>query len=78
MQKAEAMLKALEGRIPSLRSIEVGVNFSQEERAMDMSIVTTFDDKEGLRAYAVDPIHQEVIAFIKEVCAYTKVVDYEK
>jgi hypothetical protein len=78
MQKAETMLKALEGRVPSLRSIEVGVNFSQEARAMDMSIVTTFDDKEGLQAYAVDPAHQEVIAYIKEVCEYTKVVDYEK
>jgi hypothetical protein len=78
IQKAETMLKALEGRVPSLRSIEVGVNFSREERAMDMSIVTTFDDKEGLQAYAVDPYHKEVIAFIKEVCEYTKVVDYEK
>ena len=75
--QAETMLEALEGKVPSLRSMEVGINFAQEERAMDMSIITTFDDKEGLHAYAVDEAHQDVVAFLKEVCEYTKVVDYE-
>jgi len=78
MAQAKEMLESLADTVPSLRSMEVGVNIADEARAMDMSIITTFDDMEGLRAYAVDETHQRVIAFIKDVCEYTKVVDYEK
>ena len=47
--QAKEMLEGLIGTVPSLRNMEVGLNFSAEERAMDLSIITTFDDKEGLR-----------------------------
>jgi len=33
--------------------MEVGANFSPETRAMDMSIITSFDDVEGLQSYAI-------------------------
>ncbi len=78
IQQAKQMLEALMGAVPTLKSIEVGVNFSDEERAMDLSIITTFDDRAGLDAYAVHPEHLKVVTFIKEVVAYSKVVDYEK
>ena len=78
MTQAKEMLEALRGAVPTLRSMEVGLNFSAEERAMDLSIITTFDDKEGLHEYAVHPVHLEVVAFIKTVVEYSKVVDYEK
>jgi len=78
MIQAKQMLEDLMGAVPSLRSIDVGINFSKEERAMDMSIITTFEGKEGLDAYAVHPEHLKVIDFIKQVVEYTKVVDYER
>ena len=70
------MLKDLRNTVPSLRSLELGINQSDEARAMDLSIITRFDDWEGLRAYAVDPHHQELIAHVKQVCEETRVVDY--
>jgi hypothetical protein len=76
--QAKQMLEALMGVVPTLRSMDVGVNFSPEERAMDLSIITTFENKEGLEAYAVHPEHLKVVDFIKQVVAYSKVVDYEK
>jgi hypothetical protein len=76
--QAKEMLENLTGRVPSLKSMEVGLNFSSEERAMDLSIVTTFETKEGLEAYAVHPEHLSVVDFIKTVVEYSKVVDYEK
>ncbi len=76
--QAKQMLENLMGAVPSLRSIDVGMNFSKEERAMDLSIITTFESKEGLEAYAVHPEHLKVVDFIKEVVEYSKVVDYEK
>ena len=74
--KAKEMLENLMGAVPSLRSMEVGENFAAEDRAMDLSIITTFDDKEGLQAYAVHPEHVKVVEFIKSVVEYSKVVDY--
>jgi len=76
--QAKQMLENLMGTVPTLRSMDVGVNFSPEERAMDLSIITTFEDKEGLEAYAVHPEHLKVVDFIKQVVEYSKVVDYEK
>ncbi|WP_353661233.1 Dabb family protein [Hydrogenimonas sp. SS33] len=78
IEKVKAMLEALPGKIPSLRSMEVGVDFSRSERSMDLVLTSTFDDKAGLESYRVHPAHQEVVAFIKEVTQQSRVVDYEK
>jgi len=76
--QAKQMLESLMGAIPSLRSIDVGVNFCSEERAMDLSIITSFESRAGLDAYAIHPEHLKVVDFIKTVVEYSKVVDYEK
>ena len=78
IQRAAAMLNGLMGVVPTLKSMEVGHNFSPETRAMDLSIITSFDDKEGLEAYAEHPEHLKVVEFIKSVVLESKVVDYEK
>jgi len=76
LQKAKSMLEALMGKIPTLRGMEVGINFSQEARAMDLSLYSEFDDQEGLEVYATHPAHLEVVAFIKSVAVVSKVSDY--
>ncbi len=76
--KAKAMLEALVGKVGPLLSMEVGIDFSGSERAMDLSLISTFETKEGLAEYAVHPAHLEVVAFIREVTTQSRVVDYEK
>jgi len=76
--KAKEMLEALVEKIDPLLSMEVGIDFNGSERAMDLSLISTFETKEGLSTYAVHPAHLEVVAFIKEVTMLSKVVDYEK
>jgi hypothetical protein len=76
LEKAKAMLEGLMGKIPTLKGMEVGINFSEEERAMDLSLYSEFDDKEGLEVYATHPAHLEVVAFIKSVAVVSKVSDY--
>ncbi len=78
IKKAKELIDGLLGRVPSLRSMECGINFAEEERAMDLVLRATFDDKEGLNAYATDPEHLKVIEFIKSTALYSKVVDYEE
>jgi len=76
--KASEMLNELMGNVPSLKSMEVGSNFADEGRAMDLVITTTFDSIEELQAYAIHPEHLKVVEFIKATTEYSKVVDYEK
>jgi len=74
--RAKEMLEALITTVPTLKSMEVGLNFSEETRAMDLSIITEFEDEEGLELYATHPEHLKVVAFIKTVVSSSKVVDY--
>jgi hypothetical protein len=70
------MLEALLDTVPTLKSMEVGINFSQEERAMDLSLYSEFENEEGLQLYANHPEHLEVVKFIKSVATGSKVSDY--
>lgn len=76
LEKAKAMLEALLESIPTLKNMEIGINFSQEDRAMDLSLYAEFEDKAGLEAYAIHPAHLEVVTFIKSVATASKVSDY--
>ena len=76
LQKVKLELNALVGKINELKSIEVGIDFNQSERAFDMSLYSTFETKEDLKSYAVHPAHVEVVALIKKVSSEAKVVDY--
>lgn len=69
-------LDGLIGKVDELKSIEVGVNFSDEARAFDLSIYSTFESKDDLQAYAVHPEHLKVVDIIKSTTLESKVVDY--
>jgi len=77
IQKVKKQLEALVEKIEVLKSMQVGVNFTDSPRAFDMSLYSTFDDKEGLKTYATHKEHLKVLEFIKTVAEETKVVDYE-
>ncbi|MEA1893493.1 MAG: Dabb family protein, partial [Campylobacterota bacterium] len=67
VEQVKERLNALVDLIPSLNSIEVGVDFNQSERAFDLSLYSTFDTKEALSEYAVHPEHLKVVELIKSV-----------
>ena len=73
----EEKLNALVSKIDELKSIEVGIDFNQSDRAFDLSLYSTFDSREDLGAYAVHEEHLKVVSLIKEVTSESKVVDYE-
>lgn len=76
--QAKQMLENLMGAIPSLRSIDVGLNVIASDRAMDLSIIAVFESQEGLGLYDQHPEHLKVVDFIKTVVEYSKAVDYIK
>ena len=76
IKKVEKALKGLVTQIEELKSLEVGVDFNQSQRAFDLSLYSTFDTKEELQSYAVHPEHLKVVELIKSVTLESKVVDY--
>lgn len=74
---AAKMLRALVGQVPSLRSMEVGIDFMGSARSYDLVLIATFDDEAGLAAYDKHPSHEEVRAFIKAHRTGTVSVDYK-
>ncbi|QFR43517.1 Dabb family protein [Sulfurimonas xiamenensis] len=69
-------LNSLSKLIPELKSIEVGVNFTDSDRAFDLSLYSTFETKEDLASYAIHPEHLKVVELIKSMTLESKVVDY--
>jgi len=72
----KSKLEELVSKIPTLLSIEVGIDFNQSDRAFDLSLYSTFNTKDDLKTYAVHPAHLEVVELIKSVTSQSKVVDY--
>jgi hypothetical protein len=69
-------LENLMGRVPSLRSMEVGLNCNKAEK-YELALVSTFDDLEGLEAYAVHPEHVAVGKKIRAMLDMRACTDYE-
>jgi len=75
--EAKEQIELLVDLVPRLQNIKAGINFSEEDRAMDMVLISHFENREDLDFYASHPEHLKVVEFIKTITEYTKVVDYE-
>ena len=76
-ERAQTQLEAMAGVAPTLRSMEVGIDFAENNPSADLVLTATFDDREGLAAYAVDPVHLAFLAWFKPLITIRTVVDYE-
>lgn len=75
--KLKQLLEGLNGRIPGLLKLEVGIDFSKEGESSDVVLYSEFESNAALQAYQVHPAHNEVISFVKSVRSERRVVDYE-
>lgn len=72
------MLLSMNGRVPLLRHLEVGVDIIRSERSYDVALYTKFDSLADLQAYQIHPYHAgTVIPFMKVNCSSIVAVDYE-
>ena len=77
IERTVQVLRDMQGKIPQLRSLEVGADVIRSERSYDLALVAEVETLEDLQAYQVHPVHQEVIRYINEVKEQTIAVDYE-
>ncbi|AJS59471.1 Dabb family protein [Paenibacillus sp. IHBB 10380] len=77
IDKTVNILRNMQGKIPELLSLEVGVDVVRSERAYDIALVTEVESLETLDAYQIHPVHQQVILHMNEAKEHSISVDYE-
>ncbi len=76
--QAKELLLSMDGKVPMLRHLEVGVDVLRSERSYDVALYTRFDSLDDLKAYQVDPYHGGTVApYMKANSSAVAVVDYE-
>lgn len=68
--------ESLNGRIPGLRHLEIGVDTSQASYACDVVLYSEFDSQEALEAYGQHPEHLRVKAELGSIRTARHQVDY--
>lgn len=68
--------ESLNGRIPGLRHLEIGLDTSGVSYACDVVLYSEFDSQEALEAYAHHPAHLQVKAELGSMRTTRHQVDY--
>ncbi len=75
-QLIKASFEALAGRIPGMRSVEVGLDMSGVDYACDVVLCMDFDSRASLAAYASHPEHLRVKQLLGDSRIARHQVDY--
>ena len=78
LAKASALLRGLQGKVPELRSIEVGLDVLHSGRSYDLALITRFDSLADMQRYQDHPEHVAVLQYLRTVLAASVAVDYEQ
>lgn len=76
-RRIKAELESLQGVVPGLVRIEVGVDFSGTEDSADIVLYSEFDSREALAAYHGHPAHEAVKPLVLAARSERRLVDYE-
>lgn len=76
-EKTTEVLRSMDGKIAPLQAIEVGVNVVPSPRAYDIALITRFASLVDMELYQAHPIHQGVLAHMREVMEGAVAVDFE-
>lgn len=71
------LLRSLEGNVPSLQAIEVGVNWLDDPQADDVVLISRFASRDDLEAYRVHPFHRDVAGRLAKMASTRTVVDFD-
>ena len=72
----KARLESLNGRIPGMRCLEVGLDESLTDQSADVVLYSEFDSWDALAAYQQHPEHEAVKPFVQAVRESRLMVDY--
>jgi len=70
-------LESLNGKIPGLLHLEVGIDFVQADTSYDVVLYSELESREALDVYQQHPEHQAVVPLVRELAASRVAVDYD-
>lgn len=70
-------LRGLKGRVPGIRRLEVGWNFTERARGAQLGLLVTLESKSALKGYQVHPDHVAVARGLKADCDEISAMDFE-
>ncbi|MDR1678606.1 MAG: Dabb family protein [Prevotellaceae bacterium] len=70
-------LESLNGKIPGLLRLEVGIDFLQAESSGDIVLYSELENREALSVYQEHPLHKEAGLFVREVVCGRSSADFE-
>ena len=76
VDQAVAMLRTLEGNVPTLREILVGVDDSPSDRSSQICLITRFESRLDYEAYHVHPFHQALLGRFGPLLSEARKVDW--
>lgn len=76
-QLIKERLEELNGKIPGLLVLEVGINQAATESSGDIALYSEFSDQQALDEYQSHALHKALMPFIVEARLERRVVDYE-
>ncbi len=76
-QKAKTLLENLNGKIPGLLKLEVGIDLVGTENSADIVLYSEFESEQALADYLKHPEHVKLILFMKSIRAARYVMDYK-
>jgi len=75
--RIKQMLEALNGKIPGMLKLEVGIDYSATDQSCNLALYSEFASQQALDDYLVHPEHKAAAVFIGEVRSERYLVDYE-
>lgn len=77
-QSAKDVLMSMQGKVPLIRDIYVGIDFLHSERSFDVILEVLLDDARALDDYQIDPYHADVVkTYMQKVRVDSITVDYD-
>lgn len=77
IQTVADILLSMEGKIPQINELEVGINEIESDRNFDVILITRFDSKDEMDVYQVSDYHQhQVLDRIRPLLEKTVAADY--
>jgi len=70
-------LESLNGKIPGMINLEVGLDFSNTENSADIVLYSEFESVVALNNYQVNPEHEKIKPFVLSCRTERRIVDYE-
>ena len=77
LQQIKDGFEAMQGQVPGLLKIDIGIPFSEGPDSADVALYSEFDSRESLQGYNTHPLHHQMVSIVRPVRIDRRVADWE-